>query len=148
VGGALSIGGALSVSIIDGYVPALGSSFDLLDWGTLSGTFSSLSLPALATGQWDTSQLYTTGVLSVIPSPLAGDYNGNGVVDAADYVSWRHGLGTTYTQSDYDVWRANFGNTAASGSAFANVAVPEPSALILLTTLAASIFPTASRRLR
>ena len=116
VGGTLSIGGILSVSLINGFMPAVGSSFDLLDWGTLSGTFSSLSLPTLATGQWDTSQLYTTGVLSVIPSPLAGDYNHNGVVDAADYVAWRHGLGTTYTQTDYDVWRANFGNTAASGS--------------------------------
>src|SRR5262249_35544490 len=77
VGGALSIGGALAISLLNNYMPAVGSSFDLLDWGTLSGTFSSLSLPTLIDRQWDTSQLYTTGVLSVIAAPLAGDYNNN-----------------------------------------------------------------------
>ncbi len=64
---------------------------------------------------------------------LIGDYNHNGIVDAADYVTWRKGLGTTYTQSDYDVWRAHFGETAGSGSgAIANAAVPEPTSALLL----------------
>jgi len=64
-----------------------------------------------------------------------GDYNGNGVVDAADYTAWRDRLGssvTAYTsadgngdgqitQADYDVWKAHFGETfpvpgAGSGS--------------------------------
>jgi hypothetical protein len=35
-----------------------------------------------------------------------GDYNGNGVVDAADYVVWRD---TGGSQAAYDLWRANFG---------------------------------------
>ncbi len=39
---------------------------------------------------------------------LAGDYNGSGAVDAADYVMWCKGLNTKFTQYDYDVWRANF----------------------------------------
>ena len=60
---------------------------------------------------WDTSQLYINGRLSVVgPANLAGDYNQNGTVDAADYVVWRNGLGTTYTQDHYDIWRANFGS--------------------------------------
>jgi hypothetical protein len=64
---------------------------------------------------------------------LAGDYNGNGVVDAADYVVWRKGLGTTYTQNDYDVWRAHFGQTAGSGAGVgANASVPEPTTLALI----------------
>jgi hypothetical protein len=63
---------------------------------------------------------------------LLGDYNHNGVVDAADYVVWRKGLGTTYTQADYDVWRAHFGQTAGSGSGIAASAVPEPCSLLLL----------------
>jgi hypothetical protein len=64
---------------------------------------------------------------------LAGDYNNNGIVDAADYVVWRKGLGTIYTQSDYNVWRANFGQTAGSSSgATASAAVPEPTTLVLL----------------
>jgi hypothetical protein len=75
-----------------------------------------------------------------------GDYDHNGIVDAADYVVWRKGLGTTYTQNDYDVWRANFGQTAGSGSAAsATATVPEPATLVLL------VFATAgwcSRRRR
>jgi hypothetical protein len=64
---------------------------------------------------------------------LAGDYNKDGVVDAADYVVWREGLGTTYTPADYEVWRAHFGQTAGSGSGVSvNAAVPEPSTLALI----------------
>jgi glycoprotein endo-alpha-1,2-mannosidase len=64
---------------------------------------------------------------------LPGDYNHNGVVDAADYVAWRKGLGTTYTQADYDLWRTHFGQTAGSGAGtIANTAVPEPTTLMML----------------
>lgn len=56
-----------------------------------------------------------------------GDYNHNGIVDAADYVIWRKGLGTTYTQADYDVWRSHFGKSVSSGSQFGGASpVPEP----------------------
>jgi hypothetical protein len=47
---------------------------------------------------------------------LPGDYNEDGKVDAADYVVWRYGLGTTYTPGDYNIWRAHFGQTAGSGA--------------------------------
>ena len=71
---------------------------------------------------------------------LAGDYNGNGGVDAADYVVWRKGLGTTYTQTDYDIWRSHFGQTPGSGAgASANVAVPEPTTVLLLMFAAAGL---------
>lgn len=55
---------------------------------------------------------------------MPGDFNGNGTVDAADYVVWRKGPATMYTQTDYDVWRAQFGQTAHSGAS-ASIAVPE-----------------------
>ena len=42
--------------------------------------------------------------------------------------SWRDGMGTTFTQADYNVWRAHFGQTDGSGS-LANAAVPEPASL-------------------
>ena len=73
---------------------------------------------------------------NVAVAPIGpGDYDGNGVVDAADYVVWRKGLGTIYTQNDYSVWRTHFGQTVGSG-AMANAAVPEPATLILLIVLA------------
>jgi hypothetical protein len=140
VAGQLAVGGALSLSLINGFAPTVGSAFDLLDWGTLAGTFSSLSLPVLASGQqWDSSLLYTTGVLSVVAAPLLGDFDSNGVVDAADYVVWRKNGGT---QTEYNTWRANFGQTADSGSGSESgqsqsTAVPEPaSAMLLFVTLA------------
>jgi hypothetical protein len=69
----------------------------------------------------------------IVDVGLTGDYNLNGVVDAADYVVWRNTLGTTgplyagadssgngiVDQADYLIWRANFGKTLplpASGS--------------------------------
>jgi hypothetical protein len=61
----------------------VGSAFDILDWGTLSGTFSSFQLPTLTTGSWNTSQLDYSGVLSVSVG-VPGDYSSNGIVDAAD----------------------------------------------------------------
>ena len=55
--------------------------------------------------------------LVVVPEPSSpGDFNGDGAVDAADYVEWRKGLGTIYDQNDYGVWRAHFGTSLGSGS--------------------------------
>jgi autotransporter-associated beta strand protein len=76
---------------------------------------------------------------------LAGDYNGNGTVDAADYVLWRDALGTNtqlqnegpgvtpgmVTQEDYTTWRTNFGRTAGSGAGL-SASVPEPGTFVLL----------------
>jgi hypothetical protein len=64
---------------------------------------------------------------------LPGDFNGDGAIDAADYVVWRNNDGTS---NGYNTWRTNFGRTAgsgsgATGSASANAAVPEPNAAIL-----------------
>src|SRR4029079_5529191 len=41
---------------------------------------------------------------------LAGDFNRDGGVDAADYVVWRK---TDGTQAEYVMWRSNFGETAS-----------------------------------
>ena len=84
---------------------------------------------------------------------VPGDFNGNGIVDAADYVVWRKGLGTTYTQTDYDLWRAHFGETAGGGSGAGatgslSTAVREPSSagLLLAATAAGAVFRIRVRR--
>lgn len=66
-----------------------------------------------------------------IVEPLAGDFNADGVVDAADYTVWWDGLGVTYTAADYNVWRANYGATAPPQAA----SVPEPATGIVLSLL-------------
>jgi hypothetical protein len=56
-----------------------------------------------------------------------GDFNADGSVDAADYVTWRKGLGAAYLPNDYDMWAANFGGTGfGSGGGQSESAVPEP----------------------
>ena len=70
--GLLSLDGTLEVLLIDGFDPSLGDSFDLFDWGSIEGSFDNFILPELATGlHWDTSDLYSTGVLSIsaVPEP-------------------------------------------------------------------------------
>lgn len=59
---------------------------------------------------------------------LPGDFNFDGMVDAADYTVWRDGLGAGYTSSDYHVWRDNYG---ATSPIIAATTTPEPAALAL-----------------
>jgi len=70
---------------------------------------------------------------------LAGDFNGDFVVDAADYSIWRDNLGAANEDSianngdgqngvdtaDYEIWKESFGESLQLGSA-ADAAVPEP----------------------
>jgi hypothetical protein len=68
--GELGLGGSLELRLLDGYEPRGGEVYDLLEWGTLSGEFHALNLPPLADGlSWDTTALYSTGSISVIPEP-------------------------------------------------------------------------------
>lgn len=71
--GSIRYGGTLQLSLLSGFTPALGNSFDLIDGATESGTFASLNLPALSSGlAWNTSTLYSDGVVrvvSAIPEP-------------------------------------------------------------------------------
>ncbi len=120
--------------------------FDILTAaGGVTGTFVSTMLPTLAGNLfWNIDYGPNSVKLAVAAPGLAGDFNGDGVVDAADYVVWRKGLGMTYTQNDYNVWRAHFGQTAGSGAgAGTNAAVPEPATLSLLIV---GILAMSSRR--
>jgi autotransporter-associated beta strand protein len=62
--------GTLSVTFWNGFTPTAPQSFDILDAGSASGTFASVVLPGLGSGLgWDTSALYTTGVIAIVPVP-------------------------------------------------------------------------------
>jgi len=65
----LTFGGTLNVTNIGGTL-SNGDTFDLFDWGSATGTFSAVNLPALdGSLSWDQSNLYTTGTISVVPEP-------------------------------------------------------------------------------
>ncbi|HEX2476814.1 MAG TPA: hypothetical protein VHK01_18820 [Lacipirellulaceae bacterium] len=78
--------------------------------------------------------------LKISAAGVPGDYNGNGVVDAADYVLWRKG-GPLQNEvdspgivnvADYSAWRARFGSTSGSGATFEIRSVPEAATVTLL----------------
>lgn len=95
----------------------------------------------------------------------AGDYNFDGVVDAADYVVWRNTLNSTTNPAadgngngvvdiaDFVIWRETFGQTGGPGvvpdAGLQSAAVPEPSiGTLLMLAVAASVCYRVSGRLR
>jgi endonuclease/exonuclease/phosphatase family metal-dependent hydrolase len=62
-------------------------------------------------------------VLNLVTAIIPGDYNRDGIVDAADYIVWRK-TDSANIQGYLD-WRANFGRLAGSGQTF-GATVPEP----------------------
>jgi len=158
IAGNLEVGGQLNVNLLDGFAPGAGDLFDILDFATLSGSFAAMNLPVLDGGlAWDTSQLSVDGTLcaGACIVPGSGDYNGNGVVDAADYTLWRDTLGSqldlcadgngdgTVDEADYVFWNDRFGNVIGTGS---EAAVPEPTAGWLITTGLVGLFWRRDRR--
>ncbi len=68
------------------------------------------------------------GIQLNVPLPPPGDYNGDAIVDAADYVAWRIAVGSNDPLADgnddgvvdiddFDLWKANFGLTVSGRSA-------------------------------
>jgi hypothetical protein len=87
------------------------------------------------------------GVVLYAGIRLAGDYNDDGKVDAADYTVWRDRLGSLASLTnddtagvgpdDYDRWVTHFGEMAGSGSLA--IGVPEPTSMLLLMLAAAGM---------
>ena len=149
VAGDLHLGGTLQVSLIGGFAPDIGDTFDILDFavGALDGTeFDDLELPEL-TGRhgWDTSGLYSEGQISV-KVMLAGDTNVDWDVncdDIANFVAVFGSEGDRYTDfnedgridlTDFAILRANFGvGVVSAPDAEFGAAAPEPATLSLLS---------------
>jgi hypothetical protein len=121
--------------------------------GSFNGNFSDVrfSINAFTFMFSDQPQVRVDNV-SVI-RPLPGDYNGNNVVDAADYVVWRKGgpllneVATpgSNTPEDYTEWRARFGNPS-TGSGLVLGAVPEPGCFgLILIAATIGLFQLRSR---
>ena len=70
VNGTLNLGGDLNITLVDGFVPQLGDSFDLFNAATVNGTVNSVATPSLSAGLFfDLTELNTTGVITVVPEP-------------------------------------------------------------------------------
>jgi hypothetical protein len=159
-GGQLSFAGNLQIALINGFTPSRGNEFDILDWSSLSGAFSSLQLPSLVSPlRWNVGQLYADGTLSVVDSShLPGDFNRDTQVTAADIPVMLQaltnvpGYETQYGVSDSDLLAiGDFDNSGAFtnadmqgllyllshggivlGSPSPAAPVPEPTSIVLL----------------
>jgi hypothetical protein len=99
---------------------------------------------------------YASAQSTAFVDGVPGDYNNNGVVDAADYGLWRKGgplanevdSPGTVNGADYTAWLARFGNTSGSGagSGIGAAAVPEPTAVLLVAAGLGACLMTVRRR--
>jgi autotransporter-associated beta strand protein len=154
--GTLSISNAYLANAADvALSPAYGAIFNLDFVG--ADTIDSLFFDGVsqATGTWgavgsgadhEHASFTGTGMLLVSTQPtpiLVGDYNGDGSVDAADYVVWRKAVGAAAIlnrnptnfgaigQREFIDWRIHFGKTSPGSGSGVNEAVPEPTAWLL-----------------
>ncbi len=68
--GTVTVDGSLNITLLNGFTPELGDTFDLFDFDEVTGQFDQILLPQLSHGMaFDTRSLLTTGQLSVIPEP-------------------------------------------------------------------------------
>ncbi|MEX2172024.1 MAG: SBBP repeat-containing protein [Pirellulales bacterium] len=83
------------------------------------------------------------GCISGSTCSLAGDYNDDGIVNAADYTVWRD---TDGSPEGLTAWQRNFGLAYGIGSSeLQNAAVPEPTAWQLLLGMVLTVFFLARR---
>lgn len=167
VTGTVTLGGDLAINLAAPFLPDQSSMFTVLTAGDdLGGVLDNVA---------DGKRLMTLGnegsflvsydaatdavVLSDFVVGVLGDYNGDGMVDAADYSVWRDALGQsvdpydgadgdgsgTVDAADYDVWKASFGIIAPGAGAGAIAAVPEPTSGALFA-LAAVFLVLCPRR--
>ena len=118
---------------------------------------------ARVTGANDNVQLYQLKLTAAaLSTTLLGDYNSDGVVDAADYTVWRDLLGQRGSNlaadgdnngrvdaADYGLWKSHFGMSTGSGSSDIVVGstVPEPATLVaFLAALGVASSGSASAR--
>jgi autotransporter-associated beta strand protein len=141
-----SLAGTLEITLTGGFMPQAGDVFDVLDWGSRSGSFSAMNLPRLdGSATWDASSLYTTGVLSVLPAYEA-DFDLDGDVDGDDLTQWEGDFGVNDLSdadgdgdsdgADFLAWQQQLGSVPTVAAASA---VPEPRAILLLTMATAGL---------
>ena len=89
--GTITWGGDLNVSLVGLSTFTAARSFDLFDWiGTPTGSFANVNLPSVSGYIWNTSALYTSGVISIGPSvtpmsPQSGTWSGVASGYTTDY---------------------------------------------------------------
>ncbi|MBX3425847.1 MAG: hypothetical protein KF688_09215 [Pirellulales bacterium] len=141
------LGGALAISLRNGFVPAIGDQFEVLlaDDGAVVGAFAALEVPSLGPGRkWTLDYLPHSVVLGV--AALEADFDADGQTASADLAVWQGGFGSTGAMpsagdadgdglvdgADFLAWQREFGQGAATIAA--QRLVPEPASVALVAT--------------
>lgn len=169
LGGFLLDGGA-PLAVLEEYEDVLERRGDFDNGGTTDGddllaiyaslgaTGGQIDVDANGIVELADAEAFVTGLLRTSP----GDYNLDGVVDAADYTIWRDALsGSTdslladgnfdgvVNVQDFEIWRTAFGfvrGAFADTAGAASLSVPEPTAAIVLVVGGLFFVPHARRR--
>jgi hypothetical protein len=141
ISGALTLNGG-SVSLVDlGGLDA--GTYTLATYASIVGSAANLGTPS-GPSNFNYKLIASSNVLSLLVS-IPGDFDLDGVVGGNDYVVWRKSDGT---QSNYDLWRANYGRAAGSGSGASlggAASIPEPATAFLAVC---GVVPFIRRRFR
>ncbi|MEN1679858.1 MAG: dockerin type I domain-containing protein [Planctomycetota bacterium] len=146
IGGSLDVapgGTELFIRFENNYAPGVGDEIEVMRFDELDefeivtavGLSSVLSMRSEVVTNSDSSE----SLMLYFAPALAGDFNTDGIVDAADYTVWRDSLNATGSGLaadanldgtvdvlDYALWSTNFGAVLPTNAA----AVPEPRILI------------------
>ncbi|MGD9637364.1 MAG: choice-of-anchor tandem repeat NxxGxxAF-containing protein, partial [Pirellulales bacterium] len=160
--GIATLDGEVAVQFVNGFLPSAGDMFSILSaTGGVAGTFDTTAaqLPALAGGlKWQINYGPNDVVLAVVAAGLSGDYNGNQVIDAADYTVWRDAVAAGATtllndftpgvvdDNDYLYWTSHFGDSLGSGAGSGSTTVPEPTSLVALFIASLAILARRTTR--
>jgi hypothetical protein len=154
--GAASLAGELSLSLVDGYVPALGNVLPLLSApGSVLGQFTAVTQPAgMPAGLlFDVVYSPTLVQLQVVNAPIySADFDLDGDVDGDDLTQWEGDFGVNDLSdadndgdsdgADFLAWQQQVGSVPAVP---AGAVVPEPGALAMCALAVLLVGPRVQR---
>jgi fibronectin-binding autotransporter adhesin len=84
------VGGTLNVVLYNGFVPSYGNSFEILQYGQLSGDFGTVNYPALSDGlSWERTTSATAMTITVVPEPSTYAISAIATAGLASLMRWR-----------------------------------------------------------
>jgi hypothetical protein len=148
VDGTAVVDGFLSLDIDDispgvPFVPVLGNTFNIITATSVIGTFDTVDVSGMPAGlAFHVNYLANAVQLQVVNKPIFdADFDDDGDVDSTDLAIWRNAynlnqLGDADGDNDSDgrdflIWQRQFGSAPFTALS-ANLAVPEPTSLVLL----------------
>jgi T5SS/PEP-CTERM-associated repeat protein len=153
VTGNMALSGQLDITLTGGYVPNGSQSFNILDWGgSLSSQFDFIILrPLGGMVTLDTSQLYTTGVVTLTgpTTSFTADFDEDGDVDGGDLVQWRGDFGINALSdadndgdsdgADFLAWQRQLGSSPMLSATATAVPESRSAGLLLMASVGCAL---------